>query len=732
MTDISDEYIAEAALGDAYGNPRREKEENPFIRFINSGWGVAMICAIVSLVAVVALARWGQAEPPVGYSDRFEFSYEITYDDGRAWDGHPAPGDAITVTTSITNLGEAFGNYGFSAYALFVLQEGSTIIIEDTFSPIIEHAWTTIEHGQKAHRTIHIAIPEDAVSGVYDLVLSCDGVEKIFEGVMTVGESVIAPDQFSFSYEMTNTDGSPFTGSLTRGSSFRLSTTIVNQGAPFTHMGSSSEFGAYPLFMWSSDHSVTIRVEFVINDDEGPHVIETGEKSRCDFICTIPDNAPEGAYDLRLSCLGVGQVFEEVLTVIQIPSSDESVLHAWTGPYSEEKHIAAIETYAESYSSIDYGTSLPVTSVVFDAGFEVAECRVVWVGPYEYTAQNEPANAVEKDISCLADGRNIRVDTSWWYRDKAGNKTWAYLVCATDASGLEHHFYFRVGYSKYAPDVQDHILFAWEGEKTNQKLLAAIEEYTASYTPIDYGAYVPVNQVVINTDYAIRSCKLQSVGLLDYEDHEREANYMAELYESGITIPTDHQIIVNTSAAINEWSGSTVYSYLIQVTGTDGKQRCYYFRVDHEPFAGPFDLSYVPLVDSSKHILEAWTGEYSTEKHALAIEEYVAQYTPIHYGPDEPVTALSFELDFIPQSEIELFIHSVRDYQPDHELNTRLNVFPQYVIRDNRFYLNTQYIARGSSTISILIGLTDPNGVTHFYYFRIDSSVYQSPTEDET
>ena len=849
MTNISDEYIAEAALGDAYGNPRREREENPFIRFVNSGWGVAMICAIVSLVAVVALAKWGQTEPPVGYADRFEFSYEITYDTGKAWDGHPAPGETINVQTCITNLGEAFGAYGFSAHAQFVLQEDRSVRLEGYY-PVIDAAWHTVKQGQQGYLTTHFFIPENAVCGVYDLVLSYGGVERIFEGAITVGKSLLAPDQFIFSYEMTNMDGSPISGSLTRGSSFLINTTIVNQGAPFTHMGSSSEFCAHPLFMWNSDHSVTIHTDFISNDDEGPHVIKTGEKWQESFAFTIPDDAPAGAYDLELSCLGIGQTFEgvltigepeettpldrfsfgympaqgvatpdtifemtawvvndgdeftfvgdpndfsptavlyhqdsvytvlgnraptgipdrpctvahgqmgkssysfyfpedapvgsyrlvlsygeekqtfeDVLTIIQISPSTESVLPAWTGPYSEEKHITAIETYAESYASIDYGTSLPVTSVVFDAGFEAEDCRVVWVGPYEYTAQNEPANAVEKDIPCLADGRNIHVDTSWWYSDKAGNKTWAYLVCATDASGVEHYFYFRVDYFKYAPDAQDHILFAWEGEKTDQKLLAAIEEYTANYTPIDYGAYIPVNRVVINTDYAIESCKLASADLLDHEDHEREAAALAILADWLITIPTDHQIIVNTSAIIDEWSLSTACSYLIQVTGTDGKQRYYYFRVDHKPFAGPFDLSYVPLVDDS-HVLEAWTGEYSTEKHAAAIEEYEAHYTPIEYGPDVPVTSLCFELDFIPAgvSSHRICKADGMETDPGHQYLLYLH----YQIQGNRFYLNTQFSLSHAS--SLLYGILDTEGVEHYYYFRIDSSVYQPPTEDE-
>ena len=726
MTNISDEYIAEAALGDAYGNPRREREENPFIRFVNSGWGVAMICAVVSLIAVVALARWGQTEPPVGFSDRFEFAYEITYDDGRAWDGHPAPGDTVTVTTSITNLGEAFGAYGFSAHAQFVLQKDRSVILEG-FYPVADHAWITVEHGQKASRSTHFFIPEDAVSGVYDLVLSYDGVETVYKGVLTLDdpEETTPSRDFTFDYELSGAGDDPHRGIVHPGDTFFVNTTIINEGAPFTYEGASTEFCAHAQFVLSGD-TETILAGFMDHTaDFNTFRVENGQQGRGSLVFPVPKDIPLGVYDLVLSYGKEEKTFEDVLTIIQIPSSDESVLSAWTGPYSEEKHIAAIETYAESYSPIDYGTSLPVTSVLFDAGFEVADCRVVWVGPYEYTAQNEPANAIEKNIPCQADGRNIRVDTRWWYSDKNDDKLLAYLLCAADTSGGEHYFYFRVLHSAYAPDTQDHILLAWEGKKTDEKLLAAIQEYTANYTPIDYGAYIPVHRVVINTDYAVQSCKLQSVGLLDYEDHEREAKYMVDLYESGITIPTDHQIIVNTSAVINEWSASTACSYLVQVIGTDGVERYYYFRVDYEPFAGPFDLSYVPLVDSSQHILEAWTGEYSTEKHAAAIEEYVARYTPIEYGPDVPVTSLSFELDFTPSGVSYYRIspaHDVKETDPGYNYLLGLT----FQIQGNRFYLKTP---RVSSPTSILIGLTDPSGIQHFYYFRIDNSVYQPPAE---
>ena len=66
MTNISDEYVAEAAMGDVYGNPRRPRQESRFTRFINSGWGVACMCAVVALAVVMAIIRFAPDVGPVG------------------------------------------------------------------------------------------------------------------------------------------------------------------------------------------------------------------------------------------------------------------------------------------------------------------------------------------------------------------------------------------------------------------------------------------------------------------------------------------------------------------------------------------------------------------------------------------------------------------------------------------------------------------------------------------
>ena len=73
MTDMRDSLILEAAeiLGFLDGSaplaakPPREYRENLFSRFFNSGWGVAVICAVVSL-SVLGGIIWAGQRPPAG------------------------------------------------------------------------------------------------------------------------------------------------------------------------------------------------------------------------------------------------------------------------------------------------------------------------------------------------------------------------------------------------------------------------------------------------------------------------------------------------------------------------------------------------------------------------------------------------------------------------------------------------------------------------------------------
>ena len=62
LDGLNDAFIEEGMLPDTASTPARRSRErgnNPFIRFANSGWGVAIICAVVSLSVLTAIVRLG-------------------------------------------------------------------------------------------------------------------------------------------------------------------------------------------------------------------------------------------------------------------------------------------------------------------------------------------------------------------------------------------------------------------------------------------------------------------------------------------------------------------------------------------------------------------------------------------------------------------------------------------------------------------------------------------------
>ena len=221
MTNIADEYVAEAAMGEAYGNPRRPRETGPVLRFLGSGWGAAVICALISITVAVALIRWGQAGTPVGPvgpagpaghpSDtseadtpatdpfaRFAFTYEFLDEEG-----HPQStatllqGESFTVNATVKNQGLPFvyvgSSGGFCPDVRFVhYGEEKTTIIHGGIFLSTDVGTHLVEAGKVGYGCYFGQIPADAPAGDYDLILSYKNDEQVFTGVLTV-ETVYVP-----------------------------------------------------------------------------------------------------------------------------------------------------------------------------------------------------------------------------------------------------------------------------------------------------------------------------------------------------------------------------------------------------------------------------------------------------------------------------------------------------------------------------------------------------------
>ena len=307
MTGISDEFIAEAALVAPVGVAAPGKK--PFAslsRALNSGWGVACICFIVAIAAVVGMVAWGRMGEAVGPgsdpSVRFAFSYEMTANDGSAWSGTAMPGDIVNVSTTIVNHGKTFVTDDFFAWAKFVLQEDESVVIEGDY-PLVESIKHPVRNGDQGTISFHFHIPENATPGVYDLVLSYDGEKQVFGGALTVGDPNA---RFSFGYKLA--------GDALTGASYLMDTWIINEGEPFTFEGSSMGFAPAAVLI-HMETQYRIDGSFGRDDDHGVFTVNTGDMRYVTQEFFIPADAPTGAYTLKLSYGGVSESFPGAVIV---------------------------------------------------------------------------------------------------------------------------------------------------------------------------------------------------------------------------------------------------------------------------------------------------------------------------------------------------------------------------------------------------------------------------------
>ena len=313
MTGISDEFIAEAALVAPAGVTAPGKK--PFAslsRALNSGWGVACICFIVAIAAVVGMVAWGRmgndvpTVPPVYHpASRFSFSYEMTANDGSAWSGTAMPGDVVNVSTTVVNHGKTFVTDDFFAWAKFVLQEDESVVIEGDY-PLVEAIKHPVKNGDQGTISFHFHIPENATPGVYDLVLSYDGEKQVFGGALTVGDPNA---RFSFGYKLA--------GDALTGASYLMNTWITNEGEPFTFEGSSMGFAPAATLI-HMETQYRIDGSFGRDDDHGVFTVNTGDMRYVVQEFFIPADAPTGAYTLELSYGGVSESFPGAVTVTHL------------------------------------------------------------------------------------------------------------------------------------------------------------------------------------------------------------------------------------------------------------------------------------------------------------------------------------------------------------------------------------------------------------------------------
>ena len=386
MSDISDEYIAEAALVSPVKSA--DEKRNPFAslsRALNSGLGVACICFVVAIATIVGMVAWGRmgggVHPAGTPSERFDFSYEIVRSDGSSWNGHVRPGETINVNTTVINRGDAFSYTGssseFCAHAQFVLQGGSTQALTGVAAFTDDIGTFKVETGEEGIALWHFVIPEDATPGVYDLVLSYDGEQETFRGALTVNRPYTATDiRFTFGYD-------PYLGNLIHpGSLVYLNTWVINDGDPFIFEGSSIGFVPTAALI-HEETGYRIPGEYITTKDIQRITVNTGDRGEIGQGFNIPDDAPTGVYGLELSCQGESVIIPGVLTVAIRTRPD-------TPPYLEAGH-----PFSFGYESFDglavLGDQIEITAWVVNEGdsFSVKGTPVIRFAPFARLVHRE-------------------------------------------------------------------------------------------------------------------------------------------------------------------------------------------------------------------------------------------------------------------------------------------------------------------------------------------------------
>ena len=128
-------------------------------------------------------------------------------------------------------------------------------------------------------------------------------------------------------------------------------------------------------------------------------------------------------------------------------------------------------------------------------------------------------------------------------------------------------------------------------------------------------------------------------------------------------------------------------------------------------------------------LLKAWTGDFTEEKLKAAIEEYQTNYTTVSLSAPSRTACVSFETDFDVASCGVIRLSPTDENDISVELDGYIDLTLETKREGNKVTIATGWWYRDDSWAndypvwSYLVLLKDINGVTYYYYFRIDYSV---------
>ena len=305
MTGISDEYIAEAAL---VAPVTAESGKKRRVASLSTAWrrglSAACVCLIVAITAVGGLVAWGRmgtAGPGSDPNTQFTFSYSMTPINGKV-----NRGDTVTVDASMTNQGKAFTTSDFFPYAQFILQGNDSVVIQGVYALDESTEKRKIENGDQASRYFIFSIPENAVEGTYDLVISYKKEQQVYSGVLEVDTDHTAPE-YSFGYK-------PVKQFYHIGETVTMEAWVINN-REFLYKGELYGFKPTPACLEHRQSGYRIQGITTAWDGYTTTIIPAGTKGMAEYQFSLLTGVPTGEYDLILTYKDCEQRFEQVLTV---------------------------------------------------------------------------------------------------------------------------------------------------------------------------------------------------------------------------------------------------------------------------------------------------------------------------------------------------------------------------------------------------------------------------------
>ena len=315
ITDISDQFLEEAAFvpetGTVLKKKRRDRGTSVFSNFINSGWGVAMVCCLVAIGTIVGMVAWGRMGGPAKFppsatdggtdggtydwyetddgtrpdtadtedpnptvlSDRFDIVYTLSTDQTTFYGN-----ETVIVDIEITNRGDeyTFTGYLYDFYPVVNLwcddrygYYGMPSLIEYTYdgaTHLLNHAerltgdaltdevlatdtvTIVMQTGDTWRGRAIIDVIDTHPEASYDLIIRFEDAFINEKKFVYLIPDLRSNRRFDFSYTFS---GSATSISVKPGDSFSVNASVVNLGEEFTYTGATSNFAPSVKFVYS-------------------------------------------------------------------------------------------------------------------------------------------------------------------------------------------------------------------------------------------------------------------------------------------------------------------------------------------------------------------------------------------------------------------------------------------------------------------------------------------------